>query len=308
MSNHIAFIGVGNMGNPMANQLVKAGQNVKVFDVSSDVIEIAKQSGLNVINSMEELLEGATTVISMLPEGKHVRSLYLGDNGILKSIPKDCLIIDCSTIDIETSLALGNEAKKIGINMIDAPVTGGVMGARAGKLNFLVGGTDEAVALAKPLFDIMGQKILHAGAQGSGVGVKICNNMSLGISMIASAEALMLAQRLKMDVKKVHSIIKEASGNNWAMTNYTPLPNLTEGVPSNNKYRPGFTAAMMKKDLNLARDAAKSVDASTPLGKAALDIFSKFCEDGDSETDYSGISKKIGGDAWDYPFDPKGKD
>ena len=308
MSNHIAFIGVGNMGNPMANQLVKAGKDVKVFDVSQDVIKIAKQSGLDVINSMEELLQGATTVISMLPEGKHVRSLYLGDNGILKKIPKDCLIIDCSTIDIETSLELGNAAKKIGINMIDAPVTGGVMGARIGKLNFLVGGSNEAVAIAKPLFDIMGQKILHAGAQGSGVGVKICNNMSLGISMIASAEALMLAKRLKMDVKKVHSIIKEASGNNWAMTNYTPLPNLTEGVPSNNKYRPGFSAAMMTKDLKLANDAAKSVDASTPLGKAALEIFSDFCKDGDSETDYSGISKKIGGDAWDYPFDPKGTD
>ena len=308
MSNHIAFIGVGNMGNPMAQQLVKAGQNVKVFDVSPDVIEIAKQSGLDVINSMEELLQGATTVISMLPEGKHVRSLYLGDNGILKKIPKYCLIIDCSTIDIETSLELGNAANQIGINMIDAPVTGGVMGARIGKLNFLVGGSDEAVAIAKPLFDIMGQKILHAGAQGSGVGVKICNNMSLGISMIASAEALMLAKRLKMDVKKVHSIIKEASGNNWAMTNYTPLPNLTEGVPSNNKYRPGFSAAMMTKDLKLANDAAKSVDASTPLGKAALEIFSDFCRDGDSETDYSGISKKIGGDAWDYPFDPKGTD
>ena len=308
MSNHIAFIGVGNMGNPMANQLVKAGKDVKVFDVSPDVIEIAKQSGLDVINSMEELLQGATTVISMLPEGKHVRSLYLGDNGILKKIPKDCLIIDCSTIDIETSLELGNAANQIGINMVDAPVTGGVMGARIGKLNFLVGGSDEAVAIAKPLFDIMGQKILHAGAQGSGVGVKICNNMSLGISMIASAEALMLAKRLKMDVKKVHSIIKEASGNNWAMTNYTPLPNLTEGVPSNNKYRPGFSAAMMTKDLKLANDAAKSVDASTPLGKAALEIFSDFCNDGDSETDYSGISKKIGGDAWDYPFDPKGTD
>ena len=293
MSNHIAFIGVGNMGNPMANQLVKAGKDVKVFDVSQDVIKIAKQSGLDVINSMEELLQGATTVISMLPEGKHVRSLYLGDNGILKKIPKDCLIIDCSTIDIETSLELGNAAKKIGINMIDAPVTGGVMGARIGKLNFLVGGSDEAVAIAKPLLDIMGQKILHAGAQGSGVGVKICNNMSLGISMIASAEALMLAKRLKMDVKKVHSIIKEASGNNWAMTNYTPLPNLTEGVPSNNKYRPGFSAAMMTKDLKLANDAAKSVDASTPLGKAALEIFSDFCRDGDSETDYSGISKKL---------------
>ena len=306
MTNHIAFIGVGNMGNPMANQLVKAGKEVKAFDVSPEVIKIAKESGLNVVSTIDELLDGASTVISMLPEGKHVRSLYLGDKGILNKIPKECLIIDCSTIDIETSLELGNESKKLGIKMIDAPVTGGVMGARIGKLNFLVGGSDEAVALAKPLFDIMGQKILHAGAQGSGVGVKICNNMSLGISMIAASESLMLAKRLKMDIKKVHEIIKEASGNNWAMTNYTPLPNLTDGVPSNNKYRPGFTASMMRKDLRLAMDAAQSVDASTPLGKAALEIFSKFCDEGDSDTDYSGISKMIGGDAWNYPFDPKG--
>ena len=306
MTNHIAFIGVGNMGNPMADQLVKAGKEVKTFDVSPEVIKIAKESGLNVVSTIDELLDGASTVISMLPEGKHVRSLYLGDKGILNKIPKECLIIDCSTIDIETSLELGIEAKKLGIKMIDAPVTGGVMGARVGKLNFLVGGSEEAVALAKPLFDIMGQKILHAGPQGSGVGVKICNNMSLGISMIAASEALMLAKRLKMDLKKVHEIMKNASGNNWALSTYTPIPNLTDGVPSNNKYRPGFTAAMMRKDLRLAMDAAQSVDASTPLGKAALEIFSKFCDEGDSETDYSGISKMIGGDAWDYPFDPKG--
>ena len=306
MTNHIAFIGVGNMGNPMADQLVKAGKEVKAFDVSPEVIKIAKESGLNVVSTIDELLDGASTVISMLPEGKHVRSLYLGDKGILNKIPKECLIIDCSTIDIETSLELGIEAKKLGIKMIDAPVTGGVMGARVGKLNFLVGGSEEAVALAKPLFDIMGQKILRAGPQGSGVGVKICNNMSLGISMIAASEALMLAKRLKMDLKKVHEIMKNASGNNWALSTYTPIPNLTDGVPSNNKYRPGFTAAMMRKDLRLAMDAAQSVDASTPLGKAALEIFSKFCDEGDSDTDYSGISKMIGGDAWDYPFDPKG--
>ena len=306
MTNHIAFIGVGNMGNPMADQLVKAGKEVKTFDVSPEVIKIAKDSGLNVVSTIDELLDGASTVISMLPEGKHVRSLYLGDKGILNKIPKECLIIDCSTIDIETSLELGIEAKKLGIKMIDAPVTGGVMGARVGKLNFLVGGSEEAVALAKPLFDIMGQKILHAGPQGSGVGVKICNNMSLGISMIAASEALMLAKRLKMDLKKVHEIMKNASGNNWALSTYTPIPNLTDGVPSNNKYRPGFTAAMMRKDLRLAMDAAQSVDASTPLGKAALEIFSKFCDEGDSDTDYSGISKMIGGDAWNYPFDPKG--
>ena len=308
MSKHIAFIGVGNMGNPMAQQLVNAGKQVKVFDVSEQAIKIAKETGLNVVNSLDELLSNSSAVISMLPEGKHVQELYLGENGILKKISQDNLIIECSTIDIETSLKIGDHAKSLGIKMIDAPVTGGVMGARVGKLNFLVGGSQEAVKLATPILEIMGQKILHAGEQGSGVGVKICNNMSLGISMIAASETLMLAKRLKMDIKIVHQIVKEASGNNWALTNYTPIPDLTDGVPSNNKYRPGFTAAMMKKDLKLANDAANAVNANTPLGKAALKIFSDFCEEGDADTDYSGISKKIGGDTWDYPFDPKGKD
>ena len=308
MSKHIAFIGVGNMGNPMAQQLVNAGKQVKVFDVSEQAIKIAKETGLNVVNSLDELLSNSSTIISMLPEGKHVQELYLGKNGILTKISQDSLIIECSTIDIETSLKIGDHAKSLGIKMIDAPVTGGVMGARVGKLNFLVGGSQEAVKLATPILEIMGQKILHAGEQGSGVGVKICNNMSLGISMIAASETLMLAKRLKMDIKKVHQIVKEASGNNWALTNYTPIPDLTDGVPSNNKYRPGFTAAMMKKDLKLANDAANAVNANTPLGKAALKIFSDFCEEGDADTDYSGISKKIGGDTWDYPFDPKGKD
>ena len=294
MSKHIAFIGVGNMGNPMAQQLVNAGKQVKVFDVSEQAIKIAKETGLNVVNSLDELLSNSSTVISMLPEGKHVQELYLGENGILTKISQDSLIIECSTIDIETSLKIGDHAKSLGIKMIDAPVTGGVMGARVGKLNFLVGGSQEAVKLATPLLEIMGQKILHAGEQGSGVGVKICNNMSLGISMIAASETLMLAKRLKMDIKKVHQIVKEASGNNWALTNYTPIPDLTDGVPSNNKYRPGFTAAMMKKDLKLANDAANAVNANTPLGKAALKIFSDFCEEGDADTDYSGISKKIG--------------
>ena len=288
MTDRIAFIGVGNMGNPMADQLVKAGKKVKAYDVSQEMIKKAKEANLDVVETLDEVLEDANFIISMLPEGKHVKSLFLGEQGIIDKISKNGLIIDCSTIDIETSLLLGKEAKKRGIKMIDAPVTGGVMGARVGKLNFLVGGDDEAVDLARPLMDIMGQKILHAGPQGSGVGVKICNNMSLGISMIAASEALMLAKRLKMDLKKVHEIMKNASGNNWALSTYTPLPNLTDGVPSNNKYRPGFSAAMMTKDLKLANDAAKSVNASTPLGKHALEIFSEFCNDGESETDYSG--------------------
>ena len=196
MTDQIAFIGVGNMGNPMADQLVKAGKKVKAYDVSPEMIQKAKDANLDVVQTLDGVLEGANFVISMLPEGKHVKSLFLGNKGIIDKISKDALIIDCSTIDIETSLLLGKEAKNRGIKMIDAPVTGGVMGARVGKLNFLVGGDDEAVNLARPLMDIMGQKILHAGPQGSGVGVKICNNMSLGISMIAASEALMLALSL----------------------------------------------------------------------------------------------------------------
>ena len=173
MTDQIAFIGVGNMGNPMADQLVKAGKKVKAYDVSPEMIQKAKEANLNVVETLDEVLEGANFIISMLPEGKHVKSLFLGKEGIIDKISKDALIIDCSTIDIETSLLLGKEAKSRGIKMIDAPVTGGVMGARVGKLNFLVGGDDESVNLARPLMDIMGQKILHAGPQGSGVGVKI---------------------------------------------------------------------------------------------------------------------------------------
>ncbi len=303
MTDQIAFIGVGNMGNPMADQLVKAGKKVKVYDVSPEMIKKAKDANLDVVDTLDEVLEGANFVISMLPEGKHVKSLFLGDKGIIDKISKDALIIDCSTIDIETSLLLGKEAKNRGIKMIDAPVTGGVMGARVGKLNFLVGGDDEAVNLAKPLMDIMGQKILHAGPQGSGVGVKICNNMSLGISMIAASESLMLAKRLNIDIKKVHEIMKNASGNSWPISVYPPLPGLIDGTPSNNNYRPGFSAGMMNKDLKLANECAKQVKASTPLGSMALEIYNKFCEEGNDTKDFSAISKVVGGDAWNYPID-----
>ena len=308
MSELIAFIGVGNMGNPMAHNLVKAGKKVKVFDVSKNMIEKAREKKLEVVENLDDLITNeVTTVITMLPEGKNSKEVYLGEKGIINKVSKNCLLIDCSTIDIQTSIKIGKKAKEKGIKMIDAPVSGGVMGAEKATLNIMVGGTKEAFDIALPLLKIMGKNIFHAGDLGSGNGAKICNNMSLGITMIAASESLMLAKRLNIDIKKVHEIMKNASGNNWALSTYTPLPNLTEGVPSNNKYRPGFSAAMMTKDLKLANDAAKSVNASTPLGKHALDIFNEFCEGGDSETDYSGISKKIGGDAWDYPFDPKGK-
>ena len=308
MSNLIGFIGVGNMGNPMVDQLIKAGEKIKVYDVSSEALNKAREMNFDIARNIDEVVAEASTIITMLPESQHSRNVYLGEKGILNKVSKNCLLIDCSTIDILTSQEIGKRSEELGIHMIDAPVTGGVMGARKGTLNFLVGGSIEAVKLAMPLFEIMGKKIFHAGKQGSGIGVKICNNMSLGVSMIAASESLMLAKRLGLDVEKVHEIMKEASGNNWALSTYTPLPNLTEGVPSNNKYRPGFTAAMMRKDLRLAQDAAVGVDASIPMGLAALSIFSLFCANGDSETDYSGVSKLIGGDAWDYPFDPKGSE
>ena len=304
MSELIAFIGVGNMGNPMAENLMKAGKKVRVFDVSKKMIEKAKEKNLDVVESLDDLITSeVTTVITMLPEGKHSKEVYVGENGILNKVSNNCLLIDCSTIDIKTSIEIGKKATEKGIKMIDAPVSGGVMGAQKATLNIMVGGTKEAFDLALPLLKIMGKNIFHAGDLGSGNGAKICNNMSLGITMIAASESLMLAKRLNIDIKKVHEIMKNASGNSWPISVYPPLPGLIEGTPSNNNYRPGFSAGMMNKDLKLANECAKQVNASTPLGTMALDIYNKFCEEGNDTKDFSAISKVIGKDAWNYPID-----
>ena len=304
MSELIAFIGVGNMGLPMAENLMKSGKKIRVFDVSKKTIKIAKEKKLDVVENLNELVTtDVTTVITMLPEGKHSKEVFLGDNGIINKVSKDCLLIDCSTIDIQTSKEIGKIATEKGIKMIDAPVSGGVMGAQKATLNIMVGGTKEAYDLALPLLKIMGKNIFHAGELGSGNGAKICNNMSLGITMIAASESLMLAKRLNIDIKKVHEIMKNASGNSWPISVYPPLPDLIEGTPSNNNYRPGFSAGMMNKDLKLAYECAKSVSADTPLGKMALEIYEKFCKDGNDDKDFSAISKVIGGDAWDYPIE-----
>jgi len=292
------------MGLPMAENLMKSGKKIRVFDVSIKTIKIAKEKKLDVVKNLNELVTtDVTTVITMLPEGKHSKEVFLGDNGIINKVSKDCLLIDCSTIDIQTSKEIGKKATEKGIKMIDAPVSGGVMGAQKATLNIMVGGTKEAYDLALPLLKIMGKNIFHAGDLGSGNGAKICNNMSLGIAMIAASESLMLAKRLNIDIKKVHEIMKNASGNSWPISVYPPLPGLIEGTPSSNNYRPGFSAGMMNKDLKLANQCAKSVDADTPLGKMALEIYDKFCKEGNEEKDFSAISKVIGGDAWDYPIE-----
>ena len=304
MSELIAFIGIGNMGSPMAENLVKAGKSVKVFDASTNMIEKAKEKKLDVTKNLDELItKEVTTVITMLPEGKNSKEVYLGDNGIINKVSKNCLLIDCSTIDIQTSIEIGKKASEKGIKMIDAPVSGGVMGAQKATLNIMVGGSKEAFDLALPLLKKMGKNIFHAGDLGSGNGAKICNNMSLGITMIAASESLMLAKRLNIDIKKVHEIMSKASGNSWPISVYPPLPGLIEGTPSNNYYRPGFSAGMMNKDLKLANECAKQVKASTPLGTMALNIYNKFCEEGNDNKDFSAISKAIGEEAWDYPID-----
>jgi 3-hydroxyisobutyrate dehydrogenase len=304
MSELIAFIGVGNMGLPMAENLMKSGKKIKVFDVSKKTLDIAREKKLDVVNDFNELItKEVSTVITMLPEGKHSKEVFLGDNGIINKVSKNCLLIDCSTIDIQTSKEIGKKATEKGILMIDAPVSGGVMGAQKATLNIMVGGSKKAFDLALPLLKIMGKNIFHAGDLGSGNGAKICNNMSLGVAMIVASESLMLAKRLNIDIKKVHEIMKNASGNSWPISVYPPLPGLIEGTPSNNNYRPGFSAGMMNKDLKLANECAKSVDADTPLGKMALEIYDKFCKEGNEEKDFSAISKVIGGDAWDYPIE-----
>ena len=292
------------MGCPMAENLMKAGKAVKVFDISKEKLQIASDRSLDVIDNLDELITSdIQTVITMLPEGKHSKEIYLGENGIINKVSKKCLLIDCSTIDIQTSIEIGKKASEKGINMIDAPVSGGVMGAQNATLNIMVGGSKKAFEQALPLLKIMGKNIFHAGDLGSGNGAKICNNMALGIAMIAASESLMLAKRLNIDIKKVHEIMKNASGNSWPISVYPPLPGLIDGTPSNNNYRPGFSAGMMNKDLKLAYECAKSVDADTPLGKMALEIYDQFCKEGNDNKDFSAISKVIGGKAWNYPID-----
>ena len=301
MSEKIAFVGIGNMGLPMAKNLMNSGKKVKVFDVSSSMIDKAKKENLSVAKNVDSLIEqDLSFVITMLPEGKNSEEVYLGKNGIIKKVPKNCLLIDCSTIDIETSIKIGKKAQEKKIKMIDAPVSGGVMGAKNATLNIMVGGSKEAFEIALPILNIMGKNIFHAGEMGCGNGAKICNNMSLGITMIAASESLMLAKRLNIDVKKVHEIMKNASGNSWPISVYPPVPGLIEGTPSSNNYRPGFSTAMMTKDLKLANIISKSVKAKTPLGEMALKIYEDFCEKGYSNTDFSAISKLIGDEVWNY--------
>ena len=289
----IAFIGLGNMGGPMAANLAKAQHHVVAFDLSEAAVAAAVEKGAHRAASAAEAVKGAEVVVTMLPAGKHVREVYEKD--VLPNVSKGALLIDCSTIDVDSARHVAALAAKAGLEMVDAPVSGGVGGATAGTLTFMVGGGEASFGLARPILEKMGKNIVHAGASGNGQAAKICNNMILGVSMIAVSEAFMLAKRLGLDAQKMFDVVSTSSGQCWSLINYCPVPGPVPASPANRDYQPGFTAAMMLKDLNLAQQAASAAGASTPLGAEAAQLFSLFVNSGQSATDFSGIVRMLDG-------------
>jgi 3-hydroxyisobutyrate dehydrogenase len=289
----IAFIGLGNMGGPMAANLVKAQHQVLAFDLSATALDAAVDKGARKAASAAEAVRGAEVVVTMLPAGKHVREVYEKD--VLPNAAKGTLLIDCSTIDVDSARHVGALAEKAGLEMIDAPVSGGVGGATAGTLTFMVGGSEAAFAKAQPILEKMGRNIVHAGATGNGQAAKICNNMILGVSMIAVSEGFMLAKRLGLDAQKLFDVASTSSGQCWSLTNYCPVPGPVPTSPANRDYQAGFTAAMMLKDLLLAQQAAAGAGATTPLGAEAAQLFSLFVNSGHGAKDFSGIIRMLDG-------------
>ena len=287
----IGFIGLGNMGLPMAKNLVMAGHEVTGFDLIEECISSLVEAGGIGGQQIEDCVLDVDAIITMLPEGKHVDAVY-GD-GILGSAARDSLLIDCSTIDVDTARSVGGKAKNLGYNMVDAPVSGGTGGAEAGTLTFMVGGTENSFNLAKPYLDIMGKNIVHAGGMGNGQAAKICNNMILGISMIAVSESFAMAEKLGLSAQKLFDITSSSSSQCWAMTSYLPVPGPVPASPANNDYQPGFTGAMMAKDMKLARDAAISSGQKTELAASALQMYDRFLAEGGSSKDFSAIYKMI---------------
>jgi 3-hydroxyisobutyrate dehydrogenase len=289
---NIAFIGLGNMGGPMAANLVKAGHKVVAFDLAAASRDQAKADGADIAESSVASVKGAEIVITMLPAGKHVISVW---NEVVPAMTKGALIIDCSTIDVESSKQAHALATKHGIASVDAPVSGGTGGARGATLTFMCGGEAKAFAAARPVLENMGRKIVHCGGGGAGQAAKICNNMILGISMIAVGEAFVLAEKLGLSHQALFDVASTSSGQCWALTSYCPVPGPVPTSPANNDYKPGFASALMVKDLTLAQDAAKASSAATPLGKHAQEIYKAFDAEGNGGVDFSGIIRHVRG-------------
>jgi 3-hydroxyisobutyrate dehydrogenase len=286
----IAFIGLGNMGGRMAANLVKAGHKVTAFDLVAASRDQAKADGAAVAESSVVSVMGAEVVITMLPAGKHVLSVW---QEVVPAMAKGALIIDCSTIDVESAKQAHALAASHGIGSIDAPVSGGTGGAKGATLTFMCGGDDKAFASAKAILEKMGKKIVHCGGAGAGQAAKICNNMILGISMIAVSEGFALAEKLGLSHQALFDVSSTSSGQCWSLTSYCPVPGPVPGSPANNDYKPGFASALMVKDLTLAQDAAKAAGAATPLGQHAQEIYKAFDASGNGGVDFSGIIQHV---------------
>ncbi|HCN18062.1 MULTISPECIES: 3-hydroxyisobutyrate dehydrogenase [Psychrobacter] len=285
---NIAFIGLGNMGAPMAENLLKAGYSLSVYDLSESATQRLQQAGASVADSPKDAASNAQVVISMLPAGKHVHSVYLGENGLLAELPKGTLVIDSSTIAAADATVVAEAASNLGIDFLDAPVSGGTGGAVAGSLTFIVGGSAHAFAKAEPILAVMGKNIFHAGDHGAGQVAKICNNMLLGILMAGTAEAINLGVKNGLDPKVLSDIMLQSSGRNWTLEVYNPYPQVMENVPSSNGYQGGFMSKLMQKDLNLAMQTAQDTKVETPMGAKATELYEAHTvENGDK--DFSSI-------------------
>lgn len=285
----VAFLGLGNMGLPMAINLMKAGHELRGFDLVQTQLDAFKAAGGTPANQAADAVENAEVIISMLPASRHVEALYLGDSGLLAIANPKALLIDCSTISPKISQKVAAIAKDKGFAMIDAPVSGGTAGAQAGTLTFMVGGEASDVAKAKPLLEKMGKNIFHAGPSGSGQTVKVCNNMLLGIQMLGTAEALRLGIANGMDPKVLSDIMSKSSGRNWALELYNPCPGVMENVPSSKGYAGGFGVDLMLKDMGLAIENADDLNASVPLGELAHQLYEKHSKAGNGQLDFSSI-------------------
>ena len=294
----IGFIGLGNMGAGMAANLVKAGHAVRAFDVSDAALSRTAEIGAKRMGSVTEAISGAGVVITMLQTGQQVRNVY--ENEAFATASREAILIDCSTIDVATAREVGEAAAGHGLAMVDAPVSGGVAGATAATLTFMVGGTDKSFAMAQPILANMGKAVIHAGPAGSGQAAKICNNMLLGASMIATAEAFNLAIRLGLDPQVFFDISSKASGQCWSMTSYCPVPGPVPAAPSNRNYDGGFMAALMLKDLKLAMAASQATGASVPMGALAESLYQNFVNLGGAPKDFSAIIKLLDG-SWRAP-------
>lgn len=287
----IGFIGLGNMGGGMAANLAKAGHDVRAFDLSPEALDRAKAAGCLPVDSAAEAAAGAEAVITMLPAGKHVEQVYA--DSVFGAADTGAILIDCSTIDVDTARRVADAAIAKGLAAVDAPVSGGIAAAAGGTLTFMVGGSDEAFERAEEFLSQMGKAVIHAGDNGAGQAAKICNNMLLGATMVATCETLLLARKLGLDPQTFYDIASVSSGSCWSLNTYAPLPGVGPKTPADNDYQGGFAAGLMLKDLRLAMEAAASADAETPMGASAAELYTKFADAGHAGTDFSGIIRML---------------